>query len=494
MKNETKQRIIVYIDGFNLYGGIRQFGQAYKWLDVESLAQSFIKKKATLVQVKFFTAKLNGNNEKVKNQTIYLSALAKYCKKTSITYGHFSKARKCIHCHHKNFEEKQTDVNIACEMLKDAYLDNVDTAYLVSGDSDLLYPVKELKKLNKTIITVMPHKRISKKLGKVATASIRINETHLRDNQLPMQIQTPRGFITKPQKWQKIAVLMGGNSAEREVSLSSGEAVYNALKNQGINCFKFDWSGDNLDQLWAQKFDKALIVLHGRGGEDGAIQQQLENRQLAYTGSDSSASKQCMNKASTKAIWTKHNLPLADSVTTSVGQIVPEIDFPLPWAVKPILEGSSIGISKVEDKTQLDSALKIAFQYDDTVLIEQWIEGDEYTVSILNGKALPVIQIKVKRGFYDYESKYHSNDTQYLCPCELSNADEQKLQKIAIQAFTAINAKTWGRVDFILDQNNTPYLLEINTVPGMTVHSLVPMAAKAAGLSFDELVLAIIND
>ncbi len=201
-----------------------------------------------------------------------------------------------------------------------------------------------------------------------------------------------------------------------------------------------------------------------------------------------------MNKASTKAIWTKHNLPLADSVTTSVGQIVPEIDFPLPWAVKPILEGSSIGISKVEDKTQLDSALKIAFQYDDTVLIEQWIEGDEYTVSILNGKALPVIQIKVKRGFYDYESKYHSNDTQYLCPCELSNADEQKLQKIAIQAFTAINAKTWGRVDFILDQNNTPYLLEINTVPGMTVHSLVPMAAKAAGLSFDELVLAIIND
>ncbi|CAC9599332.1 D-alanine--D-alanine ligase (EC 6.3.2.4) [uncultured Gammaproteobacteria bacterium] len=299
---------------------------------------------------------------------------------------------------------------------------------------------------------------------------------------------------TQPLKGQKIAVLMGGNSAEREISLNSGNAVYEALKNQGINCFKFDWQGDNLDQLWQQEFDKAFIVLHGRGGEDGYIQQQLENHQLTYTGSNTNASEQCMNKATTKTIWAQHNLPLSPSILAKMGSDIPEIDFPLPWAVKPILEGSSIGISKVNNVDALEEALTLAFKYDNTALIEQWIEGNEYTVSILNGKALPIIQIKTERKFYDYESKYHSNNTQYLHPCGLSNADEQQLQTIALQAFTVMNAKTWGRVDFILDKNNTPYLLEINTVPGMTSHSLVPMAAKVAGLSFNQLVLEILND
>ena len=287
---------------------------------------------------------------------------------------------------------------------------------------------------------------------------------------------------------------MGGNSAERAVSLNSGEAVYNALKNQGVECFQFDWYGDNLDELWAHSFDQAFIVLHGRGGEDGYIQQQLEQRNIAYTGSNSSASEQCMNKATTKAIWAEHDLPLSPSVLANIGEPAPAVEFPLPWAVKPILEGSSIGISKVNNTSQLDEALTLAWKYDSPALIEQWIEGDEYTVSILNGKTLPVIQIVAGHGFYDYESKYHSDETQYLCPCGLSSADEQQLQKIALNAFNIMGAKTWGRVDFIVDRHQTPYLLEINTVPGMTSHSLLPMAAKAANLSFDELVLSILND
>jgi len=288
-----------------------------------------------------------------------------------------------------------------------------------------------------------------------------------------------------------IVVLMGGNSAERAVSLNSGEAVYNALKNQGVVCFKFDWHGDNLDELWAHSFDQAFIVLHGRGGEDGYIQQQLEQRNIA---SNSIASEQCMNKATTKAIWAEHDLPLSPSILANIDEPTPAVEFPLPWAVKPILEGSSIGISKVNNASQLGEALTLAWQYDSQALIEQWIEGDEYTVSILNGKTLPVIQIIADHGFYDYESKYHSDETQYLCPCGLSSADEQQLQKIALNAFNIMGAKTWGRVDFIIDQHQSPYLLEINTVPGMTSHSLVPMAAKAVNLSFDELVLAILND
>jgi D-alanine-D-alanine ligase len=290
-----------------------------------------------------------------------------------------------------------------------------------------------------------------------------------------------------------IAVLMGGNSAERAVSLNSGEAVYQSLKNQAIECFQFDWQGDNLDDLWSKSFDKAFIVLHGRGGEDGYIQKQLEQRNITYTGTNSSASEQCMNKATTKSIWAQHDLPLAPSVLANIGEPTPVINFPLPWAVKPILEGSSIGISKVADAKELGKALELAWQYDDQALIEQWIEGVEYTVSILSGKTLPVIQIIADHGFYDYESKYHSDDTQYLCPCGLSNTLEQQLQSIALKAFNIMGAKNWGRVDFILDKDQTPYLLEINTVPGMTSHSLVPMAATATGLSFDELVLEILN-
>ena len=291
-----------------------------------------------------------------------------------------------------------------------------------------------------------------------------------------------------------IAVLMGGNSAEREISLDSGEAVYQSLKNQGIECFKFDWHGNNLAQLWQQTFTKAFIVLHGRGGEDGAIQQHLEQHNIAYTGSNVVASKQCINKATSKAIWAKHNLPLAPSVLATIGKPIPKINFPLPWAVKPILEGSSIGISKVNHSNELKQALALAWQYDQQALIEYWITGDEYTVSILNRATLPVIKIIAAEGFYNYQSKYHSNKTQYLCPCDLSESREQQLQKIALNGFNLLGAKTWGRVDFIVDKQQRPYLLEINTVPGMTSHSLLPMAAKAVGLNFDQLVLAILNE
>ncbi|QKQ23690.1 D-alanine--D-alanine ligase [Candidatus Ruthia endofausta] len=291
-----------------------------------------------------------------------------------------------------------------------------------------------------------------------------------------------------------IAVLVGGNSAERVVSLKSGGAVYQALISQNIDCFKFDWHGDNLSKLWQQEFDQAFIVLHGRGGEDGYIQKQLENRGIRYTGSGSNASHNGMDKARTKMIWKQHNLTLAPSIVASINQSIEPIDFPLPWAVKPTLEGSSIGISKVDNQTQLDEALTLAWQYNPHALVEQWIEGDEYTVAILGNKALPVVKIMADQGFYDFESKYHLNKTQYLCPCGLSPSQEQALQAIAFEAFFAINAKGWGRVDFIINQHNKPYLLEINTVPGMTSRSLVPMAAKAMGISFDQLVIAIINE
>ncbi len=290
-----------------------------------------------------------------------------------------------------------------------------------------------------------------------------------------------------------IAVLLGGNSAERDVSLNSGEAVYQALQEAGVECFKFDWQGDNLDQLWARSFDKAFIVLHGRGGEDGYIQGELEKRGIAYTGSNAKASKIGMDKAQTKALWRTHQLPLAPSVVASKGQELPAVEFDLPWAVKPTLEGSSIGISKVNHVDELDAALALAWGYDDQVLIEQWIDGGEYTVSLLNAQALPAIHIVTDAEFYNFESKYLSDDTRYLCPAGLAPALEEQLQTLALQAFEALGCEGWGRVDFILDKAQNPYLLEVNTVPGMTSHSLVPMAAKATGISFEQLVLDILN-
>jgi len=290
-----------------------------------------------------------------------------------------------------------------------------------------------------------------------------------------------------------IAVLMGGYSAEREISLMSGNAVYKALLKNNVECFSFDLTEDNLDKLWTKEFDKAFIVLHGRGGEDGYIQSLLDNRKIPFTGSGVEASNLCMNKAITKDVWLKQELPLSPSIVATQGKTINPIDFSLPWAVKPTMEGSSIGITKVEDKSELDAALELAWQYNDEALIEHWIKGDEYTVAILGNQALPSIKIISDHDIYDYHSKYFSNKTEYLCPSDLSDQQEKNIQTIAMNAFNLTRASGWGRVDFILDKDKNPYLLEINTVPGMTSHSLVPIAAKVAGMNFEQLVLKILN-
>ena len=290
-----------------------------------------------------------------------------------------------------------------------------------------------------------------------------------------------------------IAVLMGGYSTEREISLMSGKAVYKALLKNNVECFPFDLTEDNLDKLWIKEFDKAFIVLHGRGGEDGYIQSLLDKRKIPFTGSGVEASNLCMNKAHTKDVWLKHELPLSPSIVATQGKPIDPIDFPLPWAVKPTMEGSSIGITKVENKNELGTALELAWQYNNEALIEHWIEGDEYTVAILGNQALPSIKIMSDHDFYDYDSKYFSNKTEYLCPSDLSEQQEKNIRTIAMKAFNLTGASDWGRVDFILDKNKNPYLLEINTVPGMTSHSLVPMAAKAAGMNFEQLVLKILH-
>jgi len=290
-----------------------------------------------------------------------------------------------------------------------------------------------------------------------------------------------------------IAVLMGGYSAEREISLMSGKAVYKALLKNNVECFSFVLTKDNLDKLWIKEFDKAFIVLHGRGGEDGYIQSLLDKRNIPFTGSGVEASNLCMNKANTKDVWLKYELPLSPSIVATQGKPIDPIEFPLPWAVKPTLEGSSIGITKVENKSELKIALELAWKYNDEALIEHWIEGDEYTVAILGNQALPSIKIISDHDFYDYDSKYFSNKTEYLRPSDLSDQQEKNIQMIAMKAFNLTGASGWGRADFILDKDKNPYLLEINTVPGMTSHSLVPMAAKAAGMNFEQLVLKILH-
>ena len=259
-----------------------------------------------------------------------------------------------------------------------------------------------------------------------------------------------------------IAVLMGGYSAEREISLLSGNAVYEALLKSNVDCFSFDLNHENLETLWEKEFDKAFIVLHGRGGEDGYIQSQLTKKGIPFTGSSALASKLCMNKAATKDLWSKHGLPLSSSIVAVKNQNLDSIAFPLPWAVKPTLEGSSLGITKVKNQNELDDALETAWHYNDEALIEQWIDGDEYTVAILNNKTLPSIKIISDHDIYDYYSKYFSNKTEYLCPSDLTIEQEKNIQMIALKAFNITGASGWGRVDFILDNNKNPYLLEIN--------------------------------
>jgi len=297
----------------------------------------------------------------------------------------------------------------------------------------------------------------------------------------------------------KVAVLFGGNSAEREVSLKSGNAVLTALIRQGVDAHAIDPKLDDISQIKALGFDRAFIVLHGRGGEDGTIQGFLETLGIPFTGSDVSSSAIGMDKAKTKQIWQSCQLPTAsyqiiikeNFEPSSATDILEKLSGTV--MVKPVHEGSSIGMAKAENAAQLITALEDAFKFDNKVLLESWITGDEFTVSMLNGKALPAISMKTNNQFYDYQAKYQSTETQYFCPCGLSDAELTELNYLAEEAFKTIGCSGWGRVDFMRDNDKNWYLLEVNTVPGMTETSLVPKAAKQAGIGFDQLVLDILE-
>ncbi len=296
-------------------------------------------------------------------------------------------------------------------------------------------------------------------------------------------------------RFGKVAVLLGGDSSEREVSLKSGAAVLAALVSQGVDAVAYDPREQGLAALVDGQYDRAFIVLHGRGGEDGKMQGFLETLGLPYTGSGVMASALGMDKLRTKLIWQSAGLPTpafrilqeGDSFAEVLAEIGPAV------MVKPAHEGSSIGMCRADSEAQLQEAFAEAKRYDGLVFAEQWVDGPEYTVAILNGQALPVIGLKTEHTFYDYEAKYLSNDTRYLLPCGLSQDEEQQLQALALKAFEMVGCSGWGRVDVMRDQQGNFWLLEVNTVPGMTDHSLVPMAAKAAGMSFEELVLGILE-
>jgi len=293
----------------------------------------------------------------------------------------------------------------------------------------------------------------------------------------------------------KVAVLMGGLSAEREISLQSGNAVLAALKSRGVDAHGIDVNENIVSELSNGNYQAVFIMLHGRGGEDGTIQGLLELMGLPYTGSGVMASSLAMDKLKTKQIWLASGLPTPEfCILDSEQSCEKAIEIlGLPLIVKPVLEGSSIGMSKVEHKEELIPAWQKATQCGGTVIAERWIDGDEYTAALLGDQVLPMIRLKTPHKFYDYDAKYEATDTQYICPCGLPEASEEEFSQLIKQAFDAVNASSWGRVDFIVDRNNQPWLIEVNTVPGMTSHSLVPMAAKQAGLSFDELVIRILS-
>ncbi len=301
-----------------------------------------------------------------------------------------------------------------------------------------------------------------------------------------------------PSAFGKVAVLLGGHAAEREVSLKSGGAVLAALLRRGVDAHPMDPREEApevfLGRLCTGGFARAFIVLHGRGGEDGVMQGALETIGLPYTGSGVLGSALGMDKYRCKLLWRGCGLPTADfALLRSAADLPGAEHLGFPLMIKPVREGSSIGMAKVEDAAGLAAAFGEAAHYDALVLAERWISGPEYTCAILAGEALPVIRLETPRAFYDYEAKYQSDSTRYLCPCGLEPEAEAQIQALALDAFTAAGASGWGRVDIMVDQELGPQLLEVNTVPGMTDHSLVPMAARARGLGFDDLVWQILE-
>lgn len=291
----------------------------------------------------------------------------------------------------------------------------------------------------------------------------------------------------------KVAVLFGGKSAEREVSLKSGSRVLDALRRQGIDAHAFDPAERKLDDLAA--FDRAFIMLHGRYGEDGTIQGALELMGIPYTGSGVMASAVGMDKWRTKLLWRSVGLPVPEYVMldSSSDFAAVEKQLGLPLFVKPACEGSSIGVTKVRQSGELRPAYAEAARHDALVIAERGVMGGEYTVAILGNEALPIIRIVPATDFYDYEAKYLRDDTRYLCPCGLSDAREQELRALALEAFRVLGCRGWGRVDFLMDEVGNHYFLEVNTAPGMTDHSLVPMAARQQGLDYPALVRRVLE-
>ena len=291
----------------------------------------------------------------------------------------------------------------------------------------------------------------------------------------------------------KVAVLMGGGSNERAVSLLSGEAVLHALKRLEIDAEAFDPSSRDINEI--QSYNRAFIALHGRGGEDGSTQAFLKSKNIAYTGSDSLSSAIGMDKLKTKLLWRSLNISTPDflQVTekTSYEEIMSAIG--VPFFIKPSNEGSSIGIDKIKNEKQYQDAFLKTSKIDANVIVEKFVDGEEFTVAIVNDKTLPVIKIKPSNEFYDYQAKYIKDDTQYICPSGIEKHKEVLISKEALQAFKVIGCSSWGRVDFMMDKQGRHYFIEVNTSPGMTSHSLVPMAAKEAGINFDQLVLEILK-
>ena len=296
------------------------------------------------------------------------------------------------------------------------------------------------------------------------------------------------------QDFGKVAVLFGGRSAEREVSLNSGARVVAALLRQGVDAHPFDPATRRLDELAA--FDRAFIALHGRHGEDGTIQGALELMGVPYTGSGVMASALGMDKWRSKLLWQAAGLPIPDYAVLEAGSDFArvEAELGLPLFVKPACEGSSIGITKVTQPGELGAAHAAAARHDPLVLAERAILGGEYTAAILGDEALPIIKIEPGTDFYDYEAKYLRDDTVYRCPCGLPEERERELRALALEAFRVLGGRGWGRVDFLMDAacGGRAYLLEVNTSPGMTDHSLVPMAARVAGIDYDELVVRVL--
>ncbi|QFS18536.1 D-alanine--D-alanine ligase [Acinetobacter indicus] len=301
--------------------------------------------------------------------------------------------------------------------------------------------------------------------------------------------------MSNASKFGKVAVLFGGKSAERGVSLDSGQAVLDALLREGVQAEAFDPKDRSVTEL--VNYDRAFIVLHGRGGEDGQIQGVLEWLNVPYTGTGVQGSAIGMDKVKTKQVWQGSELPTAPyrivTKDSNPADIVAALGLPL--IIKPVHEGSSIGMSKVERIEDFAEAIAKAIEHDAVVMAEKWITGREFTIVLLNGQALPVIRLEPPKdvAFYDYEAKYNRNDVQYGIPCGLTESEEQQLQVLTLRAFQAVGASGWGRIDAMQDEQGNFWLLEVNTVPGMTSHSLVPKAAQAVGYSFDALCMAILE-